>query len=439
MTAGTDLVAARGSLDTAAGSESALGVPPARAQAQMKLAFYINSLAQGGAERIALLLAESFGAAERPSIVITDTAPERDFYTHDARVVRIGLETQTRKAPVTAAGHPSSMWQKVALRPLRSILRSARTLRRLRRHLRAQKPDVLVTMLPHPNILGIVAARSAGVPVIACERNYPPARPLSPFWAVARWLVYRKATGHVAQTQGIADWLTRRVAARNVTIIPNPLRFPLGRHEPVIAPETVLPADRRVILAVGSKCWQKGFDRLPAIFAPLARAHPDWDLVILGMHAIFPEDRTAEARLHREIAAQGLGGRIHIVPKAGNVGDWYARAEIFALTSRFEGFPNVLLEAMAHELPAIAFDCPTGPGDILRHGQNGLLIADGDCDAFGAALSDLVGDAEGRARLGAQARDVRQEYEEAAILQKWRAALEQVRPAPALQPAARQT
>lgn len=409
----------------------------------MKFALYIHSLSQGGAERIALLLAENLGTLDDPSLVITNTPPSSDFYAHDARVARIGIGDETSAPPRAAVQQPPSPARRIArligLGTLRSILRSARTLRRLRRHLRAQKPDVLVTMLPHPNILGIVAARSAGVPVIACERNYPPARPLSPFWAVARWLVYRKATGHVAQTQGIADWLTRRVAARNVTIIPNPLRFPLGRHEPVIAPETVLPADRRVILAVGSKCWQKGFDRLPAIFAPLARAHPDWDLVILGMHAIFPEDRTAEARLHREIAAQGLGGRIHIVPKAGNVGDWYARAEIFALTSRFEGFPNVLLEAMAHELPAIAFDCPTGPGDILRHGQNGLLIADGDCDAFGAALSDLVGDAEGRARLGAQARDVRQEYEEAAILQKWRAALEQARPAPALQPAARQT
>ena len=95
------------------------------------------------------------------------------------------------------------------------------------------------------------------------------------------------------------------------------------------------------------------------------------------------------------------------------------QADLFALPSRFEGFPNGLLEAMAEGMPCVSCDCPTGPRELIEHGVNGWLVPAEDVDALAGGLDLLMGDAELRLRLGAQACRVRQSYSLAAILAKW--------------------
>jgi len=96
---------------------------------------------------------------------------------------------------------------------------------------------------------------------------------------------------------------------------------------------------------------------------------------------------------------------------------------MFVLSSRYEGMPNVLLEAMAHGLAPVAFDCPTGPSEILRPGENGLLLPPEDVDALAAAMVKLASDPEGRERLGTQARQVLQDNGSDRIMQMWNTAL----------------
>jgi len=124
---------------------------------------------------------------------------------------------------------------------------------------------------------------------------------------------------------------------------------------------------RRIVLAVGRFTKVKGFDLLIKAFAGIAIAYADWDLVILGEG---PERSDLEA----QVEALGLGHRVKLPGRAGNMPDWYARADLFVMSSHFEGFPLVLVEAMAHGCPAVSFDCDTGPRDIIRDEMDGRLV-----------------------------------------------------------------
>ena len=99
--------------------------------------------------------------------------------------------------------------------------------------------------------------------------------------------------------------------------------------------------------------------------------------------------------------------------------DWYQRASIFALTSKFEGMPNVLLEALAHGCPAVSYDCDTGPRDIIRDGVDGILVTPGDLVALGAALQSMMQDEDMRLRMAAQAIAVRDRFSIDVVLAQW--------------------
>ena len=116
----------------------------------------------------------------------------------------------------------------------------------------------------------------------------------------------------------------------------------------------------------------------------------------------------------------GLAGRIHLPGRVGNVGDWYARADLYAMTSRFEGFPNTLLEAMAAAVPAVSFDCTTGPSDLIRHGHDGYLVPPtGGTDTLAEHLADLMSDPTKRHAFGARAADVRHLFSMASVGEEW--------------------
>jgi glycosyltransferase involved in cell wall biosynthesis len=184
------------------------------------------------------------------------------------------------------------------------------------------------------------------------------------------------------------------------------------------------PADpaARVIVAAGRLTYQKGFDLLVPAFARVAREHPDWQLRIYGGG---PERDALRAL----IAEHGLADRAYLMGPARRLGEELAKGSVFALSSRFEGFGLVIVEAMSKGLAVVSFDCPRGPGEIITHGHDGVLVPDGDVPGLAAALGAMARDGAERARAGREARASAGRYALPAVGAVWEGLLEDlVRP-----------
>jgi len=174
---------------------------------------------------------------------------------------------------------------------------------------------------------------------------------------------------------------------------------------------------------VGRLHPDKGFDILLDAYARIAGRHPDWTLVILG-------EGPQRAALQAQIERLGLAGKVSMPGRAGNVGEWYDRADLYVLSSRVEGLSNTLLESMASGLAAVAFDCETGPREIVRDGEDGVLVRPAqDAAALAQALSRLMADPGTRARMAARAVQVRERFSAERILSRWQEVFDQVRDA----------
>jgi glycosyltransferase involved in cell wall biosynthesis len=349
----------------------------------------------GGAERVAALLCNAW-AEEGHEVILMPTFSGRGecIYQLDPGVrlkYLSDLTGTTRKA----------VWI------------SFQRLLALRQAIKSYAPDVVVSFLTRVNVVAIVAATGTGVPVIVSERIYPPLCPLPWFWSVMRRMTYPRASCLVAQTEMAREWLEEHCPGSRVKVIPNPVMWPLPINKPVMKPQDWVPPDRKLLLAVGRLHRQKGFDLLLAAFSDLVKDFPDWDLVILGEGS---ERRSLEAKR----AALGLERHVLMPGRAGNVSSWYERADLYVMTSLYEGFPNTLLEAMAHGVPAVSFDCDAGPRDLIRHEVNGVLVplADG-VEGLVAGMRYLMRNDVLRCRMGEAACEVREKFSMGTVKDGW--------------------
>ena len=166
------------------------------------------------------------------------------------------------------------------------------------------------------------------------------------------------------------------------------------------------------MVAMGRLDDQKGFDILIRAFARCAPGHPDWSLVIAGEGA---RRRDLEA----QVAEADVADRVRLPGLVRDTESLLATSDLFILSSRYEGFPNVLLEAMAVGLPTIAFDCDSGPAEIIRVGVDGVLVPPGDDDGLALAMNRLMGDDSERIRLGREAEAVTERFGHTRIMQLW--------------------
>jgi glycosyltransferase involved in cell wall biosynthesis len=169
--------------------------------------------------------------------------------------------------------------------------------------------------------------------------------------------------------------------------------------------------EARTILAAGRLTRQKGFDMLIPAFGRVAEAHPDWRLRICGRGHL-RED------LERLVDEQGLSHLVEL-PGPQDLAREMAEASIFVLSSRFEGFPVALLEAMSKGMAVVSFDCPTGPAEVLDDHRNGILVPPRQVDALAACILELVEDFELRRRCGAAAFETAQSYRMDSIGPRW--------------------
>lgn len=363
----------------------------------MKILIFLNSLAGGGTERVAATLANFWVRQQWEVTIVTLDCVSQDFYRLDPRVTRVSLDL---------AGASRNMAD--------ALLQNVRRVRALRRVLRQIRPAVALSMMSTPNVLLAFASRRLDVCAVGSEHCYPPHAPLGRVWRTLCSKMYGKLSAVVALTTECAEWISAHSSAYPVSVIPNAAVWPMPANPPVISPRTLCTPDRKILLAVGRLNVVKNYPDLIRTFSQLADKHRDWDLVILGEG---PERPSIEAA----IRDNGMETRILVPGIAGNVGAWYERADLYVMTSLSEGFPNSLAEALAHGLPAVSYDCDTGPRDIVRDGIDGFLVPVHDAARLCQALDRVMGDASLRETLAGRACEARERFSIEKVAGMWEA------------------
>ena len=333
--------------------------------AQRHVVLYVPDLSVGGAERAALNLLEALPGPD----------------------LRVTLLLNRRRGPLM-----NTLPDTAQVRSL-DAHRTIAALPRLTAFLRRERPDVLISYLAFNNIVAVWANYLAGRPTkVIASHHVTTSNVKSGSWkhnlVPALYRVTLPWADHiVAVSKGVASGLSQILHGRgSLSIIHNPIITPAYR-ELAAAPldhPWFGPGQPPLVLGVGRLVPQKNFELLINAFAEVA-AKSSARLALLG-------DGPLKADLQQQIDRLGLSDRAAILPVDLNPWRYMSRASVLVLSSLFEGFGNVLVEAMATGTPVVSVDCPDGPADILGQGKWGRLVPSGDAKALAAAIMETLAD-----------------------------------------------
>lgn len=290
--------------------------------------------------------------------------------------------------------------------------------RRLSALLKAEKADVVVSMFCNDAaFLPSIKDGSRKVLEIHFSRFKRLQYGRKGLWALADRFrsrndlrVVLRFDSFVVLTQEDRGYWEADAALPNICVIPNARTFvPAVSSD---SPDTASSAG--TVLAAGRYNAQKAFDRLIEVWKTVAPKAPGWKLRIAG-------DGELRQALQQQIDTAGLHDSVILGKAEGDIRDLYAAADIYALTSLYEGLPMVLLEAQASGLPIVAMACKCGPRDVVTDGEDGFLVPEGDNAAMADKLLELINDPALRHRMGAAALRASDRFDEAAVMQRWTA------------------
>jgi glycosyltransferase involved in cell wall biosynthesis len=355
-----------------------------------------HAFGMGGTIRTTLNLAGFLARTHEVEVISVVRRADVPFIPFPPGVAVTVVDDQRSGAPAppSVLVHPDEHFAGMA---------TLRTDRLLARRLRSLRSGVVIATRP---ALSIPAARLVrrGVAVVAQEHV-----PLGGYGeAVAgqqRWAYPSLDALAVLTDDDVRSYRAALDPAPPIRRIRNPLPPLPGGVSPLTAP---------VAIAAGRLVPVKGFDLLVPAFGAVVRRHPEWRLRIFGGGRPFRFHA-----LRRIVFEHELYNEVLLMGRTDRLGEEMARASLFVLSSRFEGLPMVIIEAMSKGLPVVAFDCPTGPREMIDDGVDGTLVPEGDVAALGEAICELIADPARRRRYGAAALEKARSYDVDVIGRQW--------------------
>lgn len=371
---------------------------------QIRIAYCIPSLDHsGGMERVLTIkanyLADRLGYDI--SIIITDDKDTKPYFPLSEKIRVIQLDVNI-----------DNLWQHPIWKRLYLYKKKMRLYKkRLKKCLNNLKPDITISLLRREiNFLCDIQDGSVKVGEIHFgrykyrEANFGFLPGLVNQWITNRWMA--QLDKKVQQLDKFVV-LTHEDAAywkglSNLTVIPNPITIEQGIYSDCTS---------RQVIAVGRYTYQKGFDLLIPAWKIVNENHPDWTLNIYGGGD--KED------LQQMIDNLGLSSTLKLNDPVSQIREKYQQSSIFVLSSRFEGLPLVLMEAMSCRLPSVSFTCPCGPKDIIHDGEDGILCENGNIESLAAGICQLIEDEQLRKEMGKKAAQNIQKFAINRIMQQW--------------------
>lgn len=361
-----------------------------------KIAFHLNCLEQGGAERVVSNLANQFAREGYEVLLATEWYGENEFsIDREVRRVHVGLREGDEKKSRIA----------------QFLLR----VKYLREFMKTERPDILIAFAQRANYRALMAAPGTGIPVLISIRTDPVGHYDALSDKIQIPLLFPRAAGCVFQTEGQRDFFAPYLQ-ENSRVILNPVHDKyLDVPEPVERKREVVQSGRLVDF--------KNQPMLLHAFMEVHKKHPDYILKIYGGDSF---DGTKEI-LEDIIEKNNAGSYIRLMGASDSLEKDLVDAAVYAFSSDWEGLPNALLEAMALGLPIVATDCPCGgPRTVMEDGVNGVLIPIKDPKALEEGINRLIENPGLGEQLGRNARKIGEIANGAAIFRQWRDYIEEI-------------
>ena len=356
----------------------------------MRIVFVQSGLGTGGAEKIISILAKHrIGKGEEVHVIAMFCPAEGPYFEHPAEVTFHILD----HGDIV----PSRLLQWRRLKFLKQVLREI-------------KPDILVSFLTKINVMSLLASIGRTYPVIISERNNPKLQGNNRLWFYINNYVSRLANRIVMLTERANKELAPVLKDKSVVIC-NPHDLPVGIR--------FKSKFQKRLVSVGRLQNQKGFDRLIGAFESVLPNHPEATLTIYG-------DGRDRGLLERQIKECGLERRVFLPGVTKKQAEWITLGDVFVLSSRHEGFANVVVEATAAGMPIVAFDCDFGPSEIIDHMTNGILVPNADIPALSKAISKLLSDEKLQKHFTGNYQLSRNRFASDKILRQWDRVIEDV-------------
>lgn len=343
-----------------------------------EIVFITNTMSRGGAGRVISILANHYAKKGWNVSIILRRIDNPYPLEESIHIVEVGDDSQTSRFK----------W-----------------IRMIRKYVKQREGCIVVSFLSMVNVYTILATRGIKAKVIVSERNDIKVANAGFKYHLAKYM-YGKADHIVFQSERVKSYFSDKVQKKS-TIILNPVK---------ISCEAVDVSVNKIV-NTGRLAPQKNQKMLIAAFGRLVKLHPEYELYIYG-EGILRDD------LMRLVDCLELNGKVFLPGNVSDIHEKIADAKMFVLSSDFEGLSNSLLESMMMGLPCISTEC-AGSDEIIRPGENGLLIAVGDETALFEAMNRLIEDKELRERIARNAKTDSDRFRYENVIQKWERVFEQ--------------